>query len=207
MSRLIQILAFLGFATVAFAMPAQDVMTAKVAVADESSATLKRALPEAFAQVLANVTGNPNIMNQSALAKRRPDLSSFLQNYTFVRENGPQGDQELFAQITFDKIAVDDFLRQTGQQALASQVLRLEITGINNLQNYLEALKAIKDLPDIKNVSVMNTNGSTLILSLEVKGDVQQLKEALNQNQAFALSAADAHAAATDLSYRWVKAS
>ena len=108
MSRLIQILLFLGITTAAFAAPTQDLMTAKVSVANESSAALQSALPQAFAQVLANVTGNPDIMNQPSIAKRKPNLSSFLQNYTFVRENGLQGNQELFAQITFDKTAVDD---------------------------------------------------------------------------------------------------
>ena len=85
MRKLIQILVFLGISTVAFAAPDQDLMTAKVNVANESSAALQSVLPQAFAQVLMNVTGNPDIMNQANVAKRKPDLSSFLQNYTLIR--------------------------------------------------------------------------------------------------------------------------
>lgn len=207
MIRLIQILGFLGFATFAFAMPAEDAMTAKVAVSDESSVTLKRALPEAFAQVLVNLTGNPDIVNQPFLAKQKPNVSSFLQNYTFVRENGPQGDQELFAKITFDKAAVDDFLQKMGQHAISPQVARLEIMGIDNLQDYLGALKAIKNIPEIKGVSVTDTSGSILLLSVEIQGGAQNLRQILSQNPGFAASAEDPQGATADLYYRWVKAS
>lgn len=207
MRRLIQILVFLGITTAAFAGPDQDMMTAKVNVANESNAALQSALPEAFAQVLVNVTGNPDIMNQANVAKRKPNLSSFLQNYTFVRENGPQGNQELFAQITFDKSAVTDFLRETGQHAISSQAVRLEIVGINGLQDYLDALKAIKNLPEIKGVSVTDTSGSTLILSVETNGGAQNLTQSLSGNQNFVVSAADPQAGAADLYYRFVRTS
>jgi len=196
----------LGISATAFAAPDQDRMTAKVSVANESNAALQSALPAAFAQVLINVTGNPDIMNQPNVAKRKPDLSSFLQNYTFVRENGPQGNQELFAQITFDKTAVNEFLQQAGQHIVSPQAVRLEILGVNSLQDYLDVVKAIKNLPEIKGVSVMNTSGSTLILTVQTNGGAQNLTQILSTNQNFSVSAADPEAGSADLYYRFVRA-
>ncbi len=204
--RLLALFLFIGISAMAFAADSPDLVTAKVSVPDQSSASLQKALPQAFAQVLVNVSGNPNISSVPAVANNKRDLSTFLQNYSFIRENGPQGEAELSVQITFDKAAIDDFLREAGQSHAQAHYapVRLEVLGINSLQDYLDVVHAIKNIPEIKQVSVSDSNGSSLIVSVLSDGGAQNLTQALSKNPNFVSNSQTGQA---DLSYRWVRTS
>lgn len=208
MKRLLVALIFLGFSAAIFADPEMDRFTAKVSVPDESAAAVQNALPDAFAQVLVNISGNSNIATQDAIEKIKAQLPNFLQNYTFVRENNAQGESNLLVQITFDKNAVEDFLQKTGQKEVATneaatKTLQLTISGINNLQDYLAVKAAIKNLPGIKHIIVNDMSGSTLALSLEAQGGAQNISQAMSANPNFVPDSVQEN----NLSYRWVRKS
>lgn len=197
-----------GLSFGAWAAPSPELFTAKIAVADESAQSVKKALPEAFAQVLAQVSDNPDLALQLTSTKNTPDLSSILQNYTFLRENNAQGQTTLFVQITFDHSAINEFLQKHGNRAEhtianSPQLVHMQLDGINSLQDYIDALAALKTIPAVKKVSVDNTNGSQLMLSLEVSGGAQNLAESLSQNKSFSPE----NLSQVGLNYRWAKVS
>lgn len=109
------ILASLLFYSVAFAVVVPNINVADVLVKDDSNAALKKALPAAFDQVLIKMSGNPGVATLPAIQNSKNNLNALVQNYSYHRYDNAQGQSQLFVNVTFDKNAVLNLLRQAGQ--------------------------------------------------------------------------------------------
>lgn len=78
----------------------RDLYSAQVPVADRSSKALASAAQDALAQVLVKVSGSTGALGNPVVAEALPGARGHVQQYAFVREQGP--DSGLSARFEFD---------------------------------------------------------------------------------------------------------
>ena len=80
----------------------------------------------------------------------------------------------------------------------------LDISNVQNLDDYAKALQAIRHLTPVTGASIKDMNGSDLLLLVKTIGGEQALITALSlQSRFIALDAADDSSGNADLFYRW----
>lgn len=83
---------------------------AEVPVESRLADARQHALPSALQQVLAKVSGNHSITTLPAVNQQLFRANDWVQQFTYI-----QRDNQLLLQVSFDKISINQFLRDVGQ--------------------------------------------------------------------------------------------
>lgn len=130
------IFSLLFLVNVAQAVVVPDLNVAVVPVANTSAAARQDVLPKALGEALIKLSGNPTIMTIPAIQNALDDINSFIQSYGYSQKEQPDGQSQLLLQVTFDKKALKQLLRQAAQTNWASNrpltLLWIQITNKGN---------------------------------------------------------------------------
>lgn len=148
-------------------------------VPSQSQSDWQQAVPQALAQLLGNLTSNPNIANSSKVKKQLSQAQNFVQSYSYITQPGPNGSSNLLLHIQFDPQGVKQLLDQMGMQyqpASHSQTLVVLATqngperqfvgetGNTILQTALQNLAKQRNIPlawpilDLQDIQNLNIN-------------------------------------------------
>lgn len=104
-------------------------------VPSQSQSDWQQAVPKAFAQLLGNLTSNPNIANSPKVKKQLSQAQNFVQSYSYTTQTGANGSPALLLHIQFDPQGVKQLLDQMDvqfQPATHTQTLVLLATQVGS---------------------------------------------------------------------------
>ena len=102
-------------APAAYAVAVKGLYTAAVPVASRAADDQQQALQMALQQVLAKVSGNPNITQNPNLQTSLANANNYVQQYGYIQKQDAEAKTTTYLQATFNKQAVNDLLTHSGQ--------------------------------------------------------------------------------------------
>ncbi|PNT88474.1 DUF2066 domain-containing protein [Coxiella burnetii] len=97
------------------AVEIRGINVATVAVSDQSPQTLQTALPQALEQVLIRMSGNTGVMTLPTVQDAVPQISHYVEKYSYATKTDESGKQQLLLQVVFDTRAVKRLLQNANQ--------------------------------------------------------------------------------------------
>lgn len=193
----------------------------EVPVASYLPADRQKAVIAALQQVLTNVTGNSNIMQDPAVRQVTAKPNTSVQSYNYVAS---VGEKPLMLQVHFSPKVIDRLLQNTHQPnaattntpvttnlpstSLASseqdttlQSVNMVVSGVANLQNYTAVLDYLRHLDGVADVNSKQTKGDRILLVLKISKTADDLEQTIAHEQKLIQGS---NVNGSVLMYRWV---
>lgn len=189
-------IASLVFWNVAFCAQLVANNQATVAVTDRSPAALQLAFDSAFAEVMTNVSQNPNVMNIPAVKKAATQPTRWVQSYSYQQTSpSAQNPSGLAVTVVFDQTGLMQLLTknpatstahsQASANAMQVNKIALQISGVRNIADYTQVMRSLRDKEDVMSVSVDAMQSDHVILNVKIVGNSADFQKMMASDTRF----------------------
>lgn len=199
---------FLGLlcSVMSFADPVPATGTAvpvSVVVPDQSPASLQTGLQAAFSQWMMQTSHDPQIMTQPAVQTALKNVMQWVQSYQYVSQTDTSSSAQPITvlQVVFDQTATQSLLNSPAKTATQNTTqpstenitapLQITIANIRNMQDYTQALQALRAKPDVKNVVASEINSNQVQFEITLAGNIDHFLQDLSSDNHFRAEASD----------------
>lgn len=218
--QLLLIVATVFYCVISYA----DVMTqpptsaqATVAVTDRSATALQLGLQNAFSEVMQHMSNDPAIMQKTAIHNASAHVTQWVQSYAYVAQPNvnPHMPPTLTLHVIFDTAGLQQLLNAANHKAkmptpttpIKAGVITLVVTGIQNINDYVEIMRALRAMNNVNHVATRNVATDRVTLEVTFTETPEQFQQAMSQSGKFKLDTAEdklQHHPAV-LQYIWVE--
>lgn len=209
----------LSFLLAAQAAPAPILYQGEAPVASASPEDWQKALVPALQQVFIRVSGNANIVQDTAVRKAMIKPAALVQSYNYIMvDNGAAGKTQIL-QVRFSPKGVDGVLSAARQpvvaadtnmrvlaQNTAGQLIQMQVTSVNGLKDYTDLYTYLRHLNGVADINTTQMSGSQVTLAIKATGSADALTQQIAmEGKLVAQPSADSQASSA-LQYRWAGA-
>lgn len=178
-----------------------------VVVPDQSAASLQTGLQAAFSQWMMQTSHDPQIMTQPAVQNASKNVMQWVQSYQYVSQAAGDSSTQpaTLLQVVFDQTATQSLINspaktvtQNTAQAVPENIaapLQMTVSDIRNMQDYTEALHALREKPDVKNVVASEINSNQVKFEITLAGNPDHFLQNLSSDYRFRAAANDSQPA------------
>ena len=169
------------------AVQVQDMNIAFVDVPDQSDPTFQKVLPQALEQVLIRMSGNTDVMTLPSVQNILPQISRYIEKYSYVTRIEDNQNQQLLLQVAFNPQAIKQLLKNANQTILSINrpLMMVWFSIPNETQSQILAsdsqkpvIQAVKQVAFVRGVPIIFP-----MMDLEDKINVQPHPSTVPNNQ------------------------
>ncbi len=215
------VLVIVSFVTCAQAANDPSAYQTQIAVASYSSVDWQKAVVPALREVLAKVSGNPNITQSQVVSTAMAKPDSFVQSYNYIENSQTKS---ILLQVRFSPKAVDGLLQKAEMSDLTGdatsgvtadnsfsnttpQSVSMVVSGVSKLQDYAAIIGYLLHIKGVTEVNSKQTQGDRVLLVLKINTTVDNLVSAIDNEgklRKTPIKHTSNPAMTSLLSYRWV---
>lgn len=156
----------------------QEAYQASVPVMSQAPEDRDEAMRRALATVLVRVSGDPSAAAADAILARATQL---VQRYAYERD----AERQLRLMAAFDPQAVENALKREGLPVwgvYAGEIeeVALSVAGLRSAGDYARVIGALRALPSVNQLQVLEARNDTLYLRLRSEGGAARLSGAIS---------------------------
>lgn len=173
-----------------------------VVVPDQSAASLQTGLQAAFSQWMIQTSHDPQIMTQPAVQEAAKNVMQWVQRYQYAAEAASDSSTQTVTllQVVFDRTATQSLIpafAKTAEQNTThssdntTAELYITVFGIHNMQDYTQALHALREKSNVKNVVANEIGSDQVQFTITVAGNTDHFLQDISSDYHFRVRADD----------------